>query len=161
MSILCRFYPMGQCSLQGHGDGTVRLWDVNTRTNTTTLRHQYGNVYSVAFSPDGKTLASASVREVKLWDVETKIDIATLAHTSRVYSVVYSPDGTSLATGVRDGTINLWDVETQSIATLRHTRGVYFCCRIHQMAQCLLQGICMVARVRLWDVSNRRNYRCP
>ena len=70
-------------------------------------------VYSVSFSPDGKTLASGS-RDgtVRLWDVNTGGHLRTLeGHTRSVYSVSFSPDGETLASG-NLYTVLLWDVNT-------------------------------------------------
>src|SRR5262245_5700194 len=79
-----------------------------------TLKGHTFNVNSVAFSPDGKTLASGSIDEtIKLWEVATGKELATLmGHTDSVLSVVFSPDGKTLASGSRDRTIKLWDVAT-------------------------------------------------
>jgi WD40 repeat protein len=67
----------------------------------------------VAFSPDGKILATESWdKTIKLWDVATGTMLRTLAgHTDSVRSVAFSPDGKILASGSWDGTILLWDVE--------------------------------------------------
>lgn len=99
-----------------------------TRLNT--LRGHTGEVLSVAFSPDGKTLASGSVdRTIKLWDVRTGKNTATLSgHTNWVYPVAFSPDGQTLASGGYDSTIKLWDVKTgKNTRTLfGHANAVYF-----------------------------------
>ncbi|MBI3248816.1 MAG: hypothetical protein HYZ50_20125 [Deltaproteobacteria bacterium] len=69
-------------------------------------------VYSVAFSPDGRTLASGSRdHSIRLWDVASGRQRAVLAgHTDWVESVAFSPDGTTLASGSRDRTIRLWEL---------------------------------------------------
>src|SRR5947208_367446 len=85
------------------------------------MTHDSG-VSSVAFSPDGKTLASGGgdapsahlvvsrPGEIKLWNVATGKEQATLTgDRDSVWSVAYSPDGKTLASGSVDDTIKLWD----------------------------------------------------
>ncbi|MFN8004069.1 MAG: hypothetical protein U0X75_24005 [Acidobacteriota bacterium] len=77
-----------------------------------TLKGHAGFVYSVSYSPDGRTLASGSSDgTVKLWDVASGAEKVTLkGHAGFVLSVSYSPDGRTLASGSSDKTVKLWDV---------------------------------------------------
>lgn len=73
-----------------------------------------GSLDTVAFSPDGETLATGGRdHAVRMWDVETSENTAILAgHSDWISSVVYSPDGTVIASGGRDTNIWLWNVQT-------------------------------------------------
>jgi len=79
-------------------------------------------IYSIAFSPDGRTLASTSYDEtIKLWDLQSKKEIANLTGP-RGYvggGIAFSPDGQTLAFASRNKTIKLWDLQSKKeIATL-------------------------------------------
>jgi WD40 repeat protein len=103
----------------------VKLWDVGTGQCIGTLDRHTNCVYSVAFSPDGRTLASGSGEQtVKLWDVSTSQWLKTLSgHGKLVWSVAFSPDSQTLASGSEDETIKLWDVKTgECLKTLKSSR---------------------------------------
>jgi WD40 repeat protein len=98
--------------------GIVRVFDVATGQQKASLKHA-GTAHSVAFSPDGKLLASGGGGTAKLWDLATN-KARTVIKTEDgldVYCVAFSPDGLTLAVGVgsRDfdgsyGEVRLWDV---------------------------------------------------
>ena len=94
-----------------------------------TLQGHSDPIRSVAFSPDGKILASGSTdTTIKCWDVTTGRQIRTLqGHSNFVVSVAFSPDGKILASGSYDKTIKLWNVSTgREIYTLQgHSSWVY------------------------------------
>src|SRR5262249_55269400 len=94
--------------------GEVRLWHAGTGATVRVLKAPPDLVGRLAFSPDGKRLATAGAdKAVRLWDVESGKEAATwTGHTDRVTGLVFSPDGSTLVSAADDSTVLLWDVAT-------------------------------------------------
>jgi WD40 repeat protein len=142
------------------GGRRVRLWNVATRACAATLAGPQGAASSVAFSPDGTTLASGNSSDpVHLWRLGGRFrrNTTTLPGETGVMSVAFSPDGTTLATGNYDKTVRLWRLASRScVATLSGHSGW-----VHSVAFSPADGDVLATggdhTVRLW---NTRTGRC-
>lgn len=94
-------------------DGSVAIW--NAANGNTLLRHQQGKAMNaVAWSPDGKYLASAGDDAlVQVWDANTNTLLATYAgHHSSIFDVDWSPDGQRIVSASQDQTVQVWNAFT-------------------------------------------------
>ncbi|TMC16900.1 MAG: hypothetical protein E6J33_08740 [Chloroflexi bacterium] len=95
-------------------DNTVQIWYALTGSNLLIYRDHFYFVTAVAWSPDGKKIASASAdTNVQVWNVATGTNILTYrGHSSKVNAVAWSPDGTRIASASEDRTVQVWDATT-------------------------------------------------
>ncbi|MFN6029248.1 MAG: TIR domain-containing protein [Dolichospermum sp.] len=86
---------------------------LNQGREKNSLEDHDGEVLSISFSPDGKTLASGGLDySIRLWNVETGKKISTIQRDGgTIKSLSFSPNGKTLAFGGNDETIKLWDVK--------------------------------------------------
>ncbi len=89
------------------------------------LKHD-DDVNAVAFSPNSKYLATASLdKTAQVWDIASRCQVASIQHSSSVVAVTFSPSGKYLVTASLDGTAKIQEVASHNIiATLRHNDGV-------------------------------------
>ena len=115
--------PDASYAASGNWNATVEVWDVNNQRLLHTFGNHRGEVKAVAFSPDGKTLASGAWNvvgsrylgsDINLWDVNSGALLWTrkFPNPDTAQRLVFSPDGRKLAMGTQEGNIILLDSAT-------------------------------------------------
>jgi WD40 repeat protein len=118
--------PDGKTLAVGGPNGTTQVWRVADGKQLRRLGEQGGSGFSAAFSPDGKTLATADTK-IQLWDLATGKELRRMeGHEPWVFALVFSPDARMLASAGSDEDIRLWEVATgQERRRFRGHRGGY------------------------------------
>jgi serine/threonine-protein kinase len=163
------FSPEGREVALACGDGSIVVWVLKHRVVGYAINPHRARVWGVAFSPDGKTLASAAGRwdgadlgAITLWDVPPVSPKVPLPGNDRLqFAVAFSPDGKILASAGWDQAITLWDVATGRIrATCHGHEGPVRSLAFHPDGRTVVSAS-FDGTIRFWEAASGRTAREP
>ncbi|KAL1938363.1 hypothetical protein VTO73DRAFT_11603 [Trametes versicolor] len=153
-------------TMSGYHDKLIFIWDASNAAHIQSFKNTLANyhcaVSMLAFSPDGKRIASADTRGcIQVWCIRTGIYLKTLVKPKKPtesrahYAIAWSADGKWIASGSDDLGVRLWDAETyeQKMVFEGHQANITFLCFSHNsrwLASCAADHC-----GRIWDVRAR------
>jgi len=163
-SVRCRVSPDGNILASGGEDHAARLWDVRNGRELRESRGHTSMVWGVAFSPNGRTLASGSEHgkdgAIKLWETLSGNELLTLKGICREHgTLAFSPNGRFLASEDFEGNIKLWDAgQGYALQSFPGSRAVAFSPNgLHLASPGWDNNI--GGTVKLWNLATGEEYR--
>jgi WD40 repeat protein/serine/threonine protein kinase len=149
------------------GPGEVKVWDVVTGQPVGRLLGHVSGAFGVAFTPDGRYLASGGVEDalIKLWDTKTWREVFTLrGHRDCVWGLAFSPDSRRLYSAGLDQTVRAWDAtplderDPPGVRTLRGHTGPVTTVAFSPDRRHVVSGS-MDGTIRVWDAVTGQEVR--
>lgn len=159
------YSPDGKFLATGCEDGVIWLWDAVTGKRLHQVGKHHDTVWTVAFTPDGKTLVSGGRADLTLrvWDVATGKDLPPfLGHRGGIVRLIFAKDGKTLylAGGSWDPTIRVWDFASRrEVKSLRGHTDYIDALALSPDGKQLASGS-RDGTLRLWDPATGRELQC-
>jgi WD40 repeat protein len=117
------FHPTGRVIATGHDDGSVRVWDLDTKSQRPELRHHTQAISALRVNSDGSLLAVAGEdRKIAVWDAAAgKLVRELVGHTDRIPALAWQPGGRLLVSAGWDTTVRVWNIDTGEPLVLLNT----------------------------------------
>jgi WD40 repeat protein len=148
------FSPDDDMLVCGDGDGTLRIWDVQTSDLVQSFQEHGSTISSVAFSPCGNMILSSSTNgTVQIWDVASgRCKWMLEGHSDSMRAVCWSGTGDRVISGSMDGSVRVWDVSSQTcLMILRAHTGRWMISVASSCDSSLIASRSNDATVRVYD----------
>jgi WD40 repeat protein len=154
--VACDFSPDGSIIACGGVDKIITFWNAETGEKISEFGKHNSKIWDLAFSPDGKSLATASFADdVRLWDISSQGMVWSYNGVTNFLSIAYHPSGDAIAYGNRGGKIGVLDAKTgKSIVELSGPAGMPVGDVNFSPSGQLLAAGCDDKKIYLWETKD-------
>ena len=159
------YSPDGSRLASASNDATVKIWDLGNGREIKTYRGSKDPVRALAWSNDGKWIASTAGNEIHIWDPNTgKLKTSLKGHEKAVSTLAFHPDGHILASGSDDTSVRLWDIDKSlEIANLnsdfdKKNKSQIYCVTFSPNGK-LVAAVNGNGQLQIWNPSNEPKKR--